>query len=284
MESSSTVNKPSIPNPVTAIAEADATGEIADIFADIRHTMALPLITSVWRILVDVDDGLRPAWAATKPLYLSGQPQATLEKMQQRVNFPTPAPLTRSQLACVGVTQADLPVIKVIVNAYNRSNSLNLIALTALTSEPAGTPANHPIPQPPPHWLPLPQLLPQEEIDSDTWSILRRVYQLSSEAEKPTDKPGVATIWRHLAHWPGFMALALVGLTPLVENGTVALTMQAVHEFTQDEAASIAHLRGDRAAIPADAYNFIARYASGVHRIVTMGHIFAKWLDTTVEG
>ena len=46
---------------MTAIAETDATGEIADIFADIRETMELPLITSIWRILVDIEDGLPTA-------------------------------------------------------------------------------------------------------------------------------------------------------------------------------------------------------------------------------
>ena len=40
-------------DPVSAIAEAEATGETAVIFADIRQTMQLPLITSIWR---------RPTW------------------------------------------------------------------------------------------------------------------------------------------------------------------------------------------------------------------------------
>lgn len=46
------MSTPKLSNPVTAIAEADATGEIAEI----RETMGLPLITSIWRILVDIED------------------------------------------------------------------------------------------------------------------------------------------------------------------------------------------------------------------------------------
>ena len=39
-------------DPVSAIAESEATGEVADIFADIRATMEIPLLTSIWRTLV----------------------------------------------------------------------------------------------------------------------------------------------------------------------------------------------------------------------------------------
>ena len=35
-------------DPVSAIAETDATGEVADIFADIRATMAIPMLTSMY--------------------------------------------------------------------------------------------------------------------------------------------------------------------------------------------------------------------------------------------
>lgn len=138
-----------IRNPVTALAEADATGEIADIFADIRQTMELPLITSIWRVLVDIEDGLPTAWNATKPLYQTGQPQASLVKMREQISLPHPEPFTRSQLSCIGISPNDLPSIRAILNAYNRSNGLNLMALTALVVNPAGIPANEPVPPSP---------------------------------------------------------------------------------------------------------------------------------------
>ncbi|MEM7033770.1 MAG: hypothetical protein AAF629_29770 [Chloroflexota bacterium] len=266
----------SIPNPVTAIAEADATGETAKIFADIRQTMEIPLITSVWRILVDVDEGLRPAWEVTKPLYQSGQPQAALLKLRRQATFPKPEPLTPSQLACVGVSQTDLPTIRAIVDAYNRSNGLNLIALTALTVDPSGTSANALVPPSPPPWPTLPSLLAQDEITPDTWTVLRDIYHLGL-LEK---KPGVATIWRHLAHWPGLMALAQASLSPLAQNGSLQRTMVTVRKFAQSEAGRIAHLRPDTDQIPLPAYNYVAQYAVGVHRIVAIGHIFAEWLRT----
>ena len=130
------MNQSEIRNPVTAMAESDATGEVAEIFADIRETMEIPLITSIWRILVDIEGGLRSSWDATKQLYQTGQPQAALLRIRAETALPMPQPITISQLARVGVNRQDLSVIRSILAAYNRSNGLNLIALTALSVSP----------------------------------------------------------------------------------------------------------------------------------------------------
>ena len=48
-------------DPVTAMDEATATGETAVLFAEIRQTMRIPLVTSIWRGLAGMDDSLRLA-------------------------------------------------------------------------------------------------------------------------------------------------------------------------------------------------------------------------------
>ena len=70
-------------DPVSAISEAEATGETAAIFADIRQTMQIPLITSIWRTLVDIEGGLRAMWEIARPLYETGQPAAALSRLQR---------------------------------------------------------------------------------------------------------------------------------------------------------------------------------------------------------
>jgi hypothetical protein len=54
-------------DPVTAIDESAAVGDTAMVFAEIRRTMGIPLVTSIWRGLAGMDDSLRPAWDAAKP-------------------------------------------------------------------------------------------------------------------------------------------------------------------------------------------------------------------------
>jgi hypothetical protein len=60
-------------DPVTGIDEADATGETAEIFADIRRTMNIPVVTSIWQGLAGMGDGLRQAWSGSKPIFEAGE-------------------------------------------------------------------------------------------------------------------------------------------------------------------------------------------------------------------
>jgi hypothetical protein len=80
-------------DPVTAIDEAKAVGETAALFAEIRQTMCIPLVTSIWRGLAGMDDGLRLAWAAAKPIYESGEPEPALMRSVATVGLPRPESL-----------------------------------------------------------------------------------------------------------------------------------------------------------------------------------------------
>ena len=55
-----------------AISEGEATGEIAELYADIRETLNVTAINYVWRHIATIDGGLRWAWEAAKPMFVSG--------------------------------------------------------------------------------------------------------------------------------------------------------------------------------------------------------------------
>ena len=265
---------------VSAISEAEATGEVAEIFADIRETMQLPLITSIWRVIVDIEGRLRAAWDATKPLYVTGQPEAALQKILDQASLPIPEPIVPGQLACANVTREDVPKIRSIVDAYNRSNGMNLLALTGLVVPPSGTPSNEPLPGPLRAWPKLPTLLEKPEIDEATWTLLQHVNSIGKVA--PSGR-GLATLWRHLARWPGLLAVIHAAFAPLHREGTIQRSIQAVHNVSQAEGARIAHLRSKPVEMPDTARKMITRYATspeGVVGMVTKGHVLAKWLQT----
>src|SRR5258707_13320084 len=62
-------------DPVTGIDEADAPGETAEIFADIRRTMNIPVVTSIWQGLAGMGDVLRQAWSGSKPIFEAAEPE-----------------------------------------------------------------------------------------------------------------------------------------------------------------------------------------------------------------
>ena len=150
-------------DPVTAIDEAQATGETAVLLAEIRQTMRIPLVTSIWRGLAGMDDSLRLAWAAAKPIYESGEPERALMRSVAAVGLPRPEPLAPTAIVCVGLTESDIVAARAVIAAYNRSNGLNLMALAALIAPSAtGTTRARAADAVTslPHWPPLPPLLP----------------------------------------------------------------------------------------------------------------------------
>ena len=269
-------------DPVSAISEAEATGETAAIFADIRRTMQIPLITSIWRTLVAIEDGLSTTWQLAKPLYETGQPAAALLKLREQAFLPVPEPFAPGQLGCAGVVPKDVPVIRALLNAYNRSNGMNLIALTALVVTPSGPPANNPQPPDPPPWPELPTLLAPGDIPANTWTLLQHLNRFGAVP----GEDGLATIWRHLAYWPGLLAVIYAGLAPLQRGETIRRSTEQVLAIAQAEGERLAHLRPEIASLPESAREMISNYVRNpglVARMVAIGHGLERWLQVPDE-
>ncbi len=264
-------------DPVTALDEASATGETAAIFADIRQTMGIPLLTSIWRGLAGMDSSLPQVWALTKPIYRSGLPEVALARVVARAELPLPWPLADTQLACIGIGPRDLASIRAIIAAYNRSNGLNMVALAALVTPPGQDRATTTAQPAAPLWPTLPALLPREKINEETWSLIRHVNAFGA----PGLDANVATLWRHLAHWPGLLALTYTAFAPLQASGTIAAASARVVALAQEEGARMAHLRPAVLDLSKQASETIADYVNHpthVSRMVTLGHALAKWL------
>lgn len=267
-------------DPVTAIDEAAAVGETAALFAEIRQTMRIPLVTSIWRGLAGMDDSLHSAWVAAKPIYESGEPERALTRSVAAADLPRPEPLAPTALACVGLTESDIIAVRAIVAAYNRSNGLNLMALAALIA-PSATDATIAPAAPPPEAVSDPPLLPpllsREAINADTWNMIRHVNAFGSSGVDA----GVATLWRHLAHWPALLALVHAAFAGPQSRGLIDQANVRLVACGAAEGARMAHLRLTSPALSREALATITGYVkspSQVARMVTIGHILAEWL------
>jgi hypothetical protein len=267
-------------DPVTAIDERSARGETAELFADIRATMAIPLVTSIWRGLAGMDDALAQVWRLTKPVYLSGMPQRALARCIAQTPLPAPPPLSTAQLASVGLSDTDVDAARTIIAAYNRSNGMNLMALSALVTPPAehddaDTVAFERLRQP--SWPPFPELLAQTEIAATTWSMVREVNAFGAASSDAN----VATLWRHLAHWPALLALIHASFATHQRDGSIRVATNSMVALARAGGARMAHLRPAQLHISPAAHTTISGYVSTttqVVRMVTMGHALAAWL------
>ena len=79
-----------------------------------------------------MDDTLSTVWTAAKPIYTSGAPLNALNAMPNTIDFPVPKTIFNSQLKQFGITPEELNQIRSVLNAYNKSNGINLMALRAL--------------------------------------------------------------------------------------------------------------------------------------------------------
>jgi hypothetical protein len=112
--------------------------------------------------------------------------------------------------------------IRRILASYNRSNAMNLAALSALVRRIDGVPpatsnpsAAMDLPQEAGIEGTLPKLLTLSEVAPATAALIREINLLGDRAEGRI----IASMYRHLAHWPGYLALAHVQLQPLAADG-----------------------------------------------------------------
>ena len=268
-------------DPVTAIDESAAVGETALVFAEIRRTMGIPLVTSIWRGLAGMDDSLRLVWDAAKPIYESGEPERALARSIAAADLPSPEPLAPTALACIGMTEGDVRTARAVIAAYNRSNGLNLMALAALiapTTMESGAVLTAASEASPAQWPPLPPLLPREAIAADTWDIIRHVNAFGAS----DIDAGIATLWRHLAHWPALLALIHCAFAPLQSRGLIDQANARLVALSDAEGVRMAHLRPT--TLPTLSPKALAaitgyvRSPTQVARMVAIGHALTSWL------
>jgi hypothetical protein len=267
-------------DPVTAIDDSAAVGETALVFSEIRRTMDIPLVTSIWRGLAGMDNSLRLVWDAAKPIYESGEPERALARSITAANLPSPEPLAPTALACIGMTEGDVLTARAVIAAYNRSNGLNLMALAALiapATRESGAALTVASEASPAQWPPLPPLLPREAIAADTWDIIRHVNAFGAS----DIDAGIATLWRHLAHWPALLALIHCAFAPLQSRSFIDQANAQLVALSEAEGVRMAYRRPTLPTLSPKALATITGYVRSptqVVRMVVIGHVLAAWL------
>lgn len=230
-------------DPVPTVTEHDATGTVKAIYQDIKSVLGVPVVNLIFRHIATMPGALEWVWAMVRPLYAGDKLTKMADQLMADIAIPTLPRLTRPALQAVGVDTAGERTIARILKAYNRSNPMNLMALTTLLvylednvggktlSDTATDPlALHQDTPPVPEALP--PLLSLAEMDQATAALVRSLNALSPQGEART----MPSMYRHLAHWPGYLALALTLLQPLHVNGS----LQTAIEHAAGKAAALA--------------------------------------------
>jgi Halocarboxylic acid dehydrogenase DehI len=206
-------------DPVPAVTEAGATGEIADIFADIRHVYQVGVVNLIWRHLATFPGALPWVWQSVRPVYVDDTIRREAAALRASIALPDLPVFPAAALAAVGLSGRDVEQIRAVLAAYDRTNAMALIALSAVDCKMACTSGEHDsvvgerteTPASSQAKLILPSLLSLAEMSPETAELVVTINRLGAQG----DAPILASMYRHLAHWPPYLALAWTMLAPL---------------------------------------------------------------------
>ena len=211
---------------VPSILESAATGEIAEIYADIRKTLGSGVVNLIWRNLATLPGALQWTWATVRPLYVGSAPLHA-EAVRRNLPLPSAPLLSADALTAAGIDRTALSGIRAILDSYHHTNALALVVLSALLEhfDPTATDAVHAAEAAPaqPN-ADLPTLPPMASLPPE----LRRLIEELNEFGEDTDPFLIASMYRHLAYWPAYLAMVHTMLAPLQADGRLnALTRSA---------------------------------------------------------
>jgi hypothetical protein len=264
-----------------AIAEHEASGEIADLYADIRATLRVSAINYVWRHIATIDGGLRWAWEAARPVFLSGQVEAECRHMMAGLDFPALPPLTERALELVGVDEEGCDQVCAILDTYNRGNMLNMVSLSALLADPMEPPlGERPGSDLPSTSVTMPPIPEMEDLPP---AVAEQVEVLNRMGAKPGPNRVVASIYKHVALWPGYLSLVEVQLMPWQADGRLLQIIEETQARARRHAAYLAKGLGPRPPGPvADAVQgAVAEFTDTVvARMIPIGQMMRDSLPT----
>lgn len=227
------------------IAESEAGPELRQIYADIRATAGTPMVNLVYRHIATIPDALPWVWTTLT----SG---IGLERVKAAApHLPVPGfgrPLPAEAFNLLGLSDTDVRTAARIVAEYNRANALNLVGLAGLrrvidgvedgaAADPVVLIAPAP-PKPGGGGSALPPIVPISAMDSTTTGLVRRLSSIGNIASE--DDEIVPSLYRHLAHWPAYLALSLAVLEPLSASGAVERARRQAVASSGDAGRSLA--------------------------------------------
>ncbi len=224
--------------------EADATGRIAEIYAEIRRFSGVPYVSSLQRYLATLPGVLEWAWDALRPALASGVIPETGWHLAASVRLKPPAPVTQAACRAWGLDAASLAAIRNIAANFVLVAPVNLVTGACLArlltgAIPGGGDALPPSWTPPDPLPPMPGNVPLDALAADVRALLMRF------ATDVDGVPFIPALYRQIAHFPPVLAWLADELTPRLTAPETLEKGAAFRQAARDAApAIIARLPG----------------------------------------
>jgi len=223
---------------VPSVLESEAKGEIADIYADIRKVLGTSVVNLIWRNLATMPGALEWTWSTVRPLYLGDAPLHA-EAVRRTIVLPDWPGFSADTLLAAGVDETEHALIRNVLDSYQYTNALALVVLSALLAhyEPRLADAVKPADAAPnPSGTKIPELPPMDALDPEVAALVTELNGFGEDTEPQL----IASMYRHLAYWPSYLALVRTMLAPLQREGRLNALTQSTRALGHAHGAMLA--------------------------------------------
>ena len=193
------------------VAESDARDTVAATYAEIRATLGLPVVNLVYRHLATTPGRLEGLWAALVPCLRTPATRRVAGAVAASVPAPAVDAIPVASLRATGIDAPVLRATAATLDAYDRGNAANLIAVSALlhgVDAPVGPPAPEAAPETPGPPV-LPPMVAPDRLAPGARALVEEMSEAISGPARPLLVP---SLFRHLTQPPPLLALAWVVL------------------------------------------------------------------------
>ena len=210
------------------LCERDAVGEKAAIYAEMKRLGGVPMVALIFRHLATIPGGIEWAWGAISPAWREGRLQEAAWRIAREVPLQPIAAIPREALAALGVDDTGLAEIRIVIDSYNRANPENMLSVLCLLRLLGGAPAA--LPLAPRAWTPPPApgpLVPMVDVATMPASVTALLDLVAAPGNAGGPRV-VQSLYRHFAHRPGFLALAVTMLRQRFDDGSIYRSVASI--------------------------------------------------------
>lgn len=203
------------------LSEADATGELAAIYAEIRRCSGVPYVSTLQRFLATMPGVLEWGWAVVSPAMTSGKAPEAAWAAAAAANQPPLPPFTPPVLRLLGVGDEDVETIRNIAANFARVSPVNVITGAMLEPLAKGQAA--------PNGSGFSDAQWQAPEPLDDMPALPAMDGLSDDLRAATETlmvpiggaPFLPALYRQFVRWPAFAAYLAAVIPPRRADPTV---------------------------------------------------------------
>jgi hypothetical protein len=204
------------------VPEKNAQGRVASLYGDIREILGLGMVNLIYRRMAASDGVLEWVWDAIRDVAGSCEVERQLIQLYGDVSWPRLVPADPASLPLLGIDEVEMGRLTSVLTEYNRGNRLNLLLLSAFIElQKQGGSASNKRRRAQRSTMAgksdLVPILDLDEMEAQTKALVGVLAKYVS----PPGRPMIPSLFRHLAHWPGFLALIAPHILQAISNGQI---------------------------------------------------------------